>query len=286
MSGEQRRIALLHPGRMGASVGADLIANGHSVGWCAEDRTESTWRRATEAGLTTYPDARTLLAHSDIVFSVCPPAAATELAAAVAPHAEDKIYVDANAVSPTTAEAVANIIRAAGAQYVDGGIIGPPATKAGTTRIYLSGEAASTIAALFQNSALEAVCLGTAETAASALKVCFAAWTKGSSALLLNVAALAHRLGQYDALMAEWQQSLPTLQDRLSRDAERNAPKSWRFVAEMEEIAKTFSAAGLNEGFHQGAADVYQRLAGFRDSDDAPQLDNVLRALLQSDKTP
>ncbi len=169
---------------------------------------------------------------------------------------EDKIYVDANAVSPTTAEKVANIVRAAGAQYVDGGIIGPPATQAGTTRIYLSGESASTIAALFQNSALEAVCLGSAETAASALKMCFAARAKGSSALLLNVAALARRLGQYDALMAEWQQSLPTLQDRLRRDAERNAPKSWRFVAEMEEIAKTFSAAGLNEDFHQGAADV------------------------------
>jgi hypothetical protein len=47
----------------------------------------------------------------------------------------------------------------------------------------------------------------------------------------------------------------------------------------MEEIAATLHGAGLPNGFHQAAADVYRRLAQFKD-DPALGGDEVLDALL------
>ena len=53
------------------------------------------------------------------------------------------VYVDANAVAPGTARAIGDVVEAAGARFVDGGIIGPANRKPGAARIYLSGHAAA-----------------------------------------------------------------------------------------------------------------------------------------------
>ena len=53
------------------------------------------------------------------------------------------MFVDANAISPGTAQEVARIVEAEGAGYVDGGIIGPPPSEPGRTRLYLSGSRAA-----------------------------------------------------------------------------------------------------------------------------------------------
>ncbi len=57
-------------------------------------------------------------------------------------------------------------------------------------------------------------------------------------------------------------------------------PKAWRFVGEMREIARSFEDAGLPGGFHEAAAEVYERLAPYKDSDGA-EPDEVLAALLR-----
>ena len=117
--------------------------------------------------------------------------------------------------------------------------------------------------------------------AASALKMTYAAWTKGSDALILAIRALAAREGVEAALLAEWSQSQPNLPGKSERAASVAAPKGWRYVGEMEEIAASFEAAGLPAGFHQAAADLYSRLAPFKDrSDPGPEVKEVLDALL------
>lgn len=247
-------VGLLHPGEMGAAIGAALRERGVRVLWASDGRSGETARRAAEAGLEDVGRVDALLAAAEVVLSVCPPHAAVEVAGAAAGFRG--LYVDANAVSPATSRAIAGIV---GGRYVDGGIVGPPPREAGTTRLYLAGEAAGEVAARFAGSRLDARVLSTEVGAASALKAAYAAWTKGSAALLLAARELARREGVEAALLAEWAASQPGL-EQASLDAERSAArKGWRWVGELEEIAAAFAADGLPDGFHRAAAEIFRR---------------------------
>jgi 3-hydroxyisobutyrate dehydrogenase-like beta-hydroxyacid dehydrogenase len=188
-------------------------------------------------------------------------------------------YVDANAIAPDTTRAVGRLVEAAGATFVDGGIIGPPPRRPGVSRLYLSGARAAAVAALFRGSLLEAIALDGPIGAASALKVAYAGWNKGSQALLLAVRALAMQEGVDEALLAEWARSRPDLPRRSADAVTDNARKAWRFVGEMEEIAATFGAAGLPAEFHQAAAEVYRRMSGWKDTPAPPAIAEVAKAL-------
>jgi 3-hydroxyisobutyrate dehydrogenase-like beta-hydroxyacid dehydrogenase len=167
------------------------------------------------------------------------------------------LYVDANAVSPATAAQVAETV----ARCVDGGVVGPPPRSAGTTRLFLSGADAGVVAELFAGTAVEARVLDSGGPyAASALKMAYAAWTKGSAALLLAARSAAASLGVEDELVAEWARSQPGLPDRWEAAQRAAETKGWRWTAEMDEIARTFAAAGLPEGFHRAAAEMYARV--------------------------
>lgn len=239
-------VGLLHPGEMGAAVGAVLRGQGVRVVWASEGRSEETRARAEAAGLE---DAGSVVevARSDVVFSICPPHAALE----VARSAEFAgVYVDANAVSPATAREVAEAV----GEFVDGGIVGSPPREPGTARLYLSGDCASEVAELFAGSALDARVVSNA----SAVKMAYAAWTKGTAAMLLAIRELARREGVEDTLLAEWDLSVPELRERYERARRSAEAKGWRWVGEMEEIAATFEADGLPGGFHRAAAEVYR----------------------------
>ena len=132
-------IGLLHPGEMGATVGAAARANDVQVVWASNGRGPETHDRADASGLTDVDSLSALVERSRIVLGVCPPHAATEVARAVAENRFSGTYVDANAVSPATVRDVRQIVEAGGACFVDGGIIGPLALTPGTTRLYLSG---------------------------------------------------------------------------------------------------------------------------------------------------
>jgi 3-hydroxyisobutyrate dehydrogenase-like beta-hydroxyacid dehydrogenase len=250
------RIGLLHPGEMGATVGAVLAGRGNRVVWASSGRSAETRERAEAAGLENVGDI-SRVAESDVVFSICPPHAALEVAEALVGYRG--IFVDANAVAPATARAVAAMIEAGGGRFVDGGIVGVPPRERGTTRLYLSGPEAATVADLFHDSPLDARALSPEIGAASALKMAYAAWTKGTSALVLAIRELARAADVETALLAEWALSLPELAGRSQQAAESADAKGWRWVGEMEEIAATFGAAGLPAGFHEAAAEVFRR---------------------------
>ncbi|NKC12540.1 MAG: DUF1932 domain-containing protein [Gammaproteobacteria bacterium] len=264
-------ILLLNPGQMGAALGAAL-ATRHDTLWVAQGRGASSRARAETGGLREVATLARGLQQADIVFSVVPPASAQDTAAAVARHGYQGVYVDANAVSPATGQAVARTVQAVGARAVDGGIIGPPPQQRGDTRLYLSGPGAAGVAALLEGALFEAIVLNeeAGSTAASALKMAYAGWTKASSALLLNVRALARAAGVEQALLDEWAISMPDLPQRSERSATANAHKAWRFVGEMHEIADTMaSQEGLPEEFHRAAAALWERLAAFKDDMEA-----------------
>lgn len=277
---KHRRILLLNPGAMGAAVGACCKQAGHQVYWVSEGRGPASRQRAQAQELTEAATLREALRKVDIVISVCPPHAAQETAAAVIEQRFRGIYVDANAISPATSQAIQQQLEAARIRYVDGGIIGQPPVKAGTTRLYLAGADAPEAAALFAGSWMDARCLDAPAGAASALKMTYAAWTKGAGALLGAIRALAQANGIEEALLDEWALSQPELVGRSRYVAER-ADKAWRWVGEMQEIAATFEAAGLPGDFHHGAAEIYQRLALFKGVEEAPSFLQVSNALLK-----
>ncbi len=203
-----------------------------------------------------------------MVLSICPPHAAGAIAAAVAAHGFAGTYVDANAVSPASAAAIAVEVEAAGAAYVDGGIVGSPpgagsepasvesGLDSGPT-LFLSGAATEDVAALFADTTVRARPLAGDPFAASAAKVAYAAWTKGSAALLLTVAEAARRSGVEAALAPEWE-ALPGFGERLAAARADAAERGWRWSGEMEEIARALADLGLPAGFHEAATEVFR----------------------------
>jgi 3-hydroxyisobutyrate dehydrogenase-like beta-hydroxyacid dehydrogenase len=259
---------------MGAALAWAAQATGADVSWVRPGRSPATRARAEALGLRAAGSMAEMAARIDLLVSICPPEAAVAVADEVAATGFSGLYLDANAVSPVTAVRVGAVVEAAGAAYVDGGVIGGPERP----HLYLSGTRAAEVAEAFGDPARTTVLTGGGPTAASALKMLYAGWTKGSTALLLALAASSRRLGIEEALLAEWQDSQPGLPGRLSAAA-GPASKAWRWGAEMEEIAATLDAAGLPAGFHLASAEVYRRLAGFED-DRTVGGDAVLEALL------
>jgi 3-hydroxyisobutyrate dehydrogenase-like beta-hydroxyacid dehydrogenase len=274
-------IGLLHPGEMGAAVGAQLTGSGHPVCWASQGRGADTAARARVAGLSDVGSVAEVARRCGVVVSVCPPHAAAPTAHAIAAAGFRGLFVDANAISPASSRALGEVMTAAGADYVDGGIIGLAPTAERVSRLYLSGPRAAEVAALFAGTQLEAKVVDGRPGAASAVKMAYAAWTKGTAALLLAARALASAEGVQDALLAEWAFSQPALAERTRSAARSAAVKGWRWVAEMEEIGQSMDAAGLPAGFGEAAAEVYRRQprAG---SADSPTPAEVVAALLRA----
>ena len=271
-------VGLLNPGDMGSKVGAAVRSSGSRVLWAGEGRSADTRKRAGEGGLEDVGSVAALVRASEVILSVCPPHAAVDVAKEVAGLRFAGTFVDGNAVSPATAREIGGIVEKAGATFVDGGIIGPPPVKPGTTRFYVSGTASERISALLNAGPLQAIVVPGGPGAASAVKMAYASWTKGSAALLLAVCAMASAEGVEDSLQREWKISQTELPSRAEGAAKSNAKKAWRFIGEMEEIAATFAAAGLPDGFHQGAAEIYRRMAIYKEGP-TPSFAEVLRAL-------
>ncbi len=281
MTNGSATVGLLHPGEMGATVGTTVVGGGARVLWASEGRSNATRSRALEIGLEDAGTLASVVRASRVILSVVPPHGALALARAVAALGFRGLYVDANAVAPDTAREIGRVVEAAGARFVDGGIIGPATRTRGTTRIYLAGPAAPEIALLFGAGPIDAIVLDAPNGAASALKMAFAGWNKGSQALLAAIRAFALAEGVDAALLAEWKISMPDTVARSERAFRDNARKAWRFVGEMEEIARSLAGAGLPGAFHEAAREVYERLADYKDATKPPPLEEAAAKLLR-----
>ncbi len=274
------RIGILHPGDMGISIAASAKNSGQDVQWASEGRSAQTCARAEQHGLRDARSLAALCVGSDVIVSVCPPHAAEDVAREVIAAGFAGTFVDANAIAPERAQRIATTMARAGIGCVDGGIIGGPAWKPNSTWLYLSGPHAAEIAALFSAGPLETQVLGDEIGTASALKMCYAAYSKGTTALLCAVLAAADQLHVRDALNAQWSRDSLGSDLHNAKRVQGVTAKAWRFSGEMHEIAGTFRAAGLPGEFHEAAAAIYDRIAPFKGADGLPALDDVLHGLL------
>jgi 3-hydroxyisobutyrate dehydrogenase-like beta-hydroxyacid dehydrogenase len=263
-------IGMVHPGDMGSAVARVLVDAGHEVAWASEGRSDGTRRRAAESGLVDVGSTAAMRERCEVVLSVCPPHAAIDTAADFRGYTG--LFADLNAVSPETAAKVGEQVT----RFVDGGIVGPPPLSAGTTRLYLAGEEAGTVAELFAGTHVDARVLDGRAGDASALKMVYAAWTKGTTAMLLAVRAAARSLGVEDELVAEWELSQPDLPARSERSALLGLERGWRWAFELDEVGRTFDGAGLPGGFGAAAGEVFARLARTEEPSLAEALDQLV----------
>jgi 3-hydroxyisobutyrate dehydrogenase-like beta-hydroxyacid dehydrogenase len=276
----KHNVGILHPGEMGLSVAATIQNSAHTVYWASEGRSPKTSERAAKINLVDADSLTNLCETCSVIISVCPPEAAENLAQNVISHGFTGLYLDANAISPQRAQRIGQAVTDAGGKFVDGGIIGGPAWTSGSTWLYLSGNAALEAAEYFSAGPLETRIVGDSIGKASALKMCFAAYSKGTTALLSAVLATAEALAVREELEQQWSHNGSNFAEETSRKVTHVTAKAWRFAGEMEEIAATFRDAGLPDGFHLAAADIYSRLAGFKDASSTPSPADVLQVLL------
>jgi hypothetical protein len=254
------RVGLLFPGEMGAAVGA--AANAEVV-WASEGRSHASAERAERAGLVDVGTVAELVACSEVLLSVCPPAIAEGVAAQVFGLGFRGIYVDGNAVAPARLTRIAEL----GSRVVDGSIIGGSERP----RLYLSGrpDDVQRVATLFAGTAVEAIPLGNALGAASALKMAYGGWNKIGVALAAQAHAIARAYGVADALEAE---------GVAAERVVRFAPRAWRWAPEMHEVSDTCAELGLPGEIGSGAAALYARWDEHRDTEVA--LDRLLDDLV------
>ena len=254
---------------MGHAIGRVARDRGCRVLTCLAGRSARTRALAAEAGIEDGGDLAAVVSAADIVLSILPPAEAPGLARAVAAcgvSGNDRTFVDCNAVAPATTLAVGRAVSSAGFAFVDGGIVGPPplsqppAEKV-ATRLYVSGPAAGRLAFL-EDERLTVRDLGPEPGRASAVKMCYAALTKGSWTLFAALSTAAHRLGVAEALDREFAESQAAVRERQRAMLPRLPLDAGRWIGEMEEIAATLDAAGLPDGFHRAAAEMFRLLDG------------------------
>lgn len=276
-------IGILHPGEMGITLAGSALNSAWVVWWASQGRSPQTIERARSLNLQDAHSLTQLCRTCTLLISICPPHAADDVVRQVLESGFKGLYVDANAISPQRATAMAELVAEHGLSFVDGSVIGGPGWGH-DVYLYLSGQEAQRVADCFAAGPLRIEIIGEQPGKASALKMAYAAYTKGRRAMLLSIIATAEALGVRSDLEKQWARDGSDLFAQTTNNLGRVASKAWRFEGEMHEIAATFAAAGLPDGFHLAAAEVYARLADFKVQESPVELAQVLKALLETDQ--
>jgi 3-hydroxyisobutyrate dehydrogenase-like beta-hydroxyacid dehydrogenase len=257
-------IGVISPGDMGHTIGNRLREHGATVLTSLDGRSERSRGLAAKAGMEDAGTLDDLVRRVDVLLAVLVPSEATGLservAGALTSTGASPLYVDCNAIAPHTVRAIGDRILAAGGRFADVGIIGPPPKKDGTTRFYVSGPGADEFGALAEYG-LDVRPLGAEVGKASGFKMCYAALTKGITALGTEMLVAARLLGIEAELREEQLGSVPDLIGSVLNSAPSMPPKAYRWVGEMEEIAATFGALGMTSKILDGAAEHYAFIA-------------------------
>ena len=285
-------VGIISPGDMGSGIGQRLRQNGARVVVALDARSERTRQLAADAGLEDVGTVERLVGEASHILSVLVPSEATDAAERVAralrATGATPCYADCNAIAPSTTQRVGEIVEAAGARFVDAGIIGGPPRGTTSPRIYASGPHAAELAELSQYG-LTIPVIGDVVGQASGLKMCYAGMTKGLIALGTELLVTAKQLGLEEQLRAEMSGSQAALRQWFERSIPTMPPKAHRWIGEMEEIAKTYSDAGMTPKILLGAAEMYRWIATTPLGHETPEdrdadrgLDEVIAALAET----
>ncbi|MFF3166770.1 DUF1932 domain-containing protein [Streptomyces sp. NPDC003273] len=264
---DQPTVGILHPGSMGAAVAACAATNAAEILWCETGRSTASVERAAQFGLTPVTTLAELLDRSDIVMSLCPPAAAESLARDVARYHFAGLYVEANAINPERTKRIAALLDPH-AVVVDGGVVGSPPVRGKTPTLYVSGPAAATerVEALFAGTAVQTAVLGTEVGKASALKLAYASFQKTSRVLVALAVGMAREHGVDQELIEVAAKRTDSYLSEPQYVA-KTAARAWRWGPELEEAADALAAAGLPPEVLRAAASTLARWDDAKDGE-------------------
>lgn len=278
-------VAIISPGDMGHAIGRVLREHRLQVITCLKGRSERTRRLSVSAGFREVASCAELVSQADLVLSILVPSAAMDAARSVA-HALratgcNTYFADCNAVAPETVNSIGNVITAAGGRFIDASIIGSPPAKDVTPRLYVSGSHAGILSVL-DGKGIDVVPIGDAIGQASGIKMCYAALTKGTFALQYAVATAARKMELFDELCREFEHSQSIAYERMQQHLPRLPAKTFRWIAEMEQIADTFERVGVTPDIHRGAAEMFRRISQCSLADETPETTDTTRTLAET----
>jgi 3-hydroxyisobutyrate dehydrogenase-like beta-hydroxyacid dehydrogenase len=283
--GMSETIAIVATGDMGHAVGRVLGGHGHRVVTDLTGRSARSLALAAAGDITDLGTLDAVMTEADLFLSIAPPAAAQRIASdafAAMQRSGHKIpFADCNAISPMTAMAIAEDAENAGIPFIDAGIIGRAPSADSKTQFYASGPHAIHLSVL-DGKGMSVSVLSDRVGDASALKMCFASITKGSNALYAAALIAAARYGLSGELAHELESRAPNAWQAMNGSVPWLAADAERWTGEMEEIAATYDAVGLPDGFHQGAADLFRHLAATPLGDETRETLDRTRTLEQT----
>ena len=275
-------VAILSPGDMGHAVGQLLREHELKVVTCLTGRSQRTKDLAELAGIADVPNLNDMVAQSQIILSISVsemvPSICQRVADAIRATNANVLFAECNAISPQLSRQMEPIITKAGGRYIDASIVGGPPLNGSSPRFYASGDNTAEFEGL-ANFGLDVRTAGTEVGQASGIKMCYAAMTKGSSALYFELLMAAEMMGLSDFVVAEFQSSQPAVLQRMERGLPGVPAKARRWVSEMEEIKDTFEHLGLTPHLFQGVADMYRMIGSTSMGDETPQTRDGDRSL-------
>jgi 3-hydroxyisobutyrate dehydrogenase-like beta-hydroxyacid dehydrogenase len=244
-----RRIGILSIGEMGYHWARLLTSHGVEVLTYSKGRSEVTRRRAENAGVRSVPSLRRLVDEVDLVVSVVVPSAAKRVASQIAKAVaktgrKDLLYLDANAISPMTADDIGKALSPSGVNCIDGCIIGSAAKIDKGAVVYVSGPQAGRVREL-EPFGFSVKVLGPSIAQASAFKVIYAGLTKGLQGLFVELLVGARKFDLLDDIVRRYNESFPGLLDRVSRSIVGLRIHAGRRAEEMDELKRTFGHHGM-----------------------------------------
>tara|TARA_B100000029_G_scaffold283092_1_gene276940 strand:+ start:2729 stop:3571 length:843 start_codon:yes stop_codon:yes gene_type:complete len=270
---------------MGHAIGRLLRENELRVLTCLTGRSSRTRELSELAGIIDVPDMNDLVEQSDIVMSVtvseAVPGLCKEIADAVKATSTDLLFAECNAIAPALSREMEGVLNASGARYVDASIIGGPPRNGSSPRVYASGDNVAEFEQL-RDFGLDVRNLGPELGRASGIKMCYAAMTKGTTALHAELLIAAEKLGLTEEVMAEFAGSQPAVVQRMEGWLPGMPAKSRRWVSEMQEIEKTFSDMGLTPDIFKGVAEMYRMIGATPLGDENPESRDKDRTLQET----
>lgn len=265
MASESITVGLLHPGSMGAAFGAQLRRQNVRVLWCTEGRSIRSQARAEDAGLEGVVRLGDLVASADVLLSLCPPAAAVDVARQVAACGLDgRMYIEANAITPRRVQEVAELLP--GVVVIDGAVVGSPPAGGKQPALYLSGspDGCSQVTALFAGSDVTTHVLDAELGTASALKLAYSSYQKASRVLAALAYGLADANGVADELLEIAGKRAGSYLAETSYIA-KTAARAWRWSPELDDAAALLRDAGMPDDLMRAASGVLHRWSDARE---------------------
>jgi 3-hydroxyisobutyrate dehydrogenase-like beta-hydroxyacid dehydrogenase len=203
---------------------------------------------AAQAGISVAESIPALCAGSDLLISAVTASNTFAVAEAAAPHLRpDMVFLDLNSASPGTKQQAASLVQAAGAHYVEAGVMTSVPPYGIRVPMLLGGAKSVEMAAWLNTLGMNVKSVSSEIGIASAIKMCRSVMIKGMEALVIESFTTARAYGVEDLVLPtlaetfpsiDWEQTGAYFFSRVVKHGQRRAE-------EMRESANTVAETGF-----------------------------------------